>query len=66
MKKIEIKTSIVLALYISKIEGRFYAGIDGNTNDLENIGISYDKFSELANDIEKVVQKIFNEETNGN
>lgn len=47
-----------LILYITKVNDKVYAGIDGKLSDIEDFGFSEDSIKELAGDIEIISNKI--------
>jgi hypothetical protein len=53
------KSAIALSIYLSKIDGKVFAAIDGNKIDIELFGIDLEKFIIIKNEIENIIQKIF-------
>jgi len=53
-----MKNSICTFMHLSKVQKKIYVALDANVIELKEFGITKEQLNEMADEIEKIFQKI--------
>jgi len=57
-----MKNSVTIFLHLSKVNRKVYVALDSRLTELDEFGIDKNKFNQIADEIEKIFQKILQDE----